>query len=65
MKTEWYLYKSPNGWRWRASDYRNGRTIGASTESYSRRVAAVANLRRLTGRRFEQFRVRNFNLLIA
>lgn len=41
----WAIYQSGNGWRWRRTAP-NGRIVGASTESYSSRAAAVANAQR-------------------
>jgi uncharacterized protein YegP (UPF0339 family) len=47
MKTIVELYKSKSGWRWRMTDYRNHKIIGASTEGYKRRVDAIKNLNRI------------------
>jgi uncharacterized protein YegP (UPF0339 family) len=47
VKTRVELFKMPKGWRWRMTDARNGKIIGASTESYSRRIDAVRNLDRV------------------
>jgi uncharacterized protein YegP (UPF0339 family) len=47
MKTLVELYKSKSGWRWRMTDCRNKKIIGASTEGYRRRVDAVKNLNRI------------------
>lgn len=52
MKTTITLYISNDGWRWRMTDARNGRIIGASTEAYARRSACLANLARVTGCQF-------------
>lgn len=46
MKTKVELYKTPKGWRWRMADS-NGKVIGASTESYRRRIDCVKNLARV------------------
>ena len=52
MKTTITLYRSTDGWRWTMTDARNGRIIGASTEGYDRRAAALKNLARVTGCEF-------------
>ena len=49
MKTAITLYRAPDGWRWQMTDARNGRIIGASTEGYAARSAALKNLARVTG----------------
>lgn len=36
-------------WRWRMRDGRNGKIIGASSEGYLKRAAAVRNVARVTG----------------
>jgi len=41
--------KRARTWRWRLRDGRNGLIIGASSEAYSKRAGAVANLARVTG----------------
>jgi len=41
------LYKSKGQWRWRMTDARNGKIIGASSEGYKRKVDAVKNLNRV------------------
>ena len=41
----WDIYGSGTSWRWRCTAA-NGRIVGASTEAYSSRTAAVANARR-------------------
>lgn len=47
MKTKIALYKTKGGWHWRMTDVRNGKIIGASTESYKRRIDCVRNLDRV------------------
>lgn len=44
------LYRTPNGWRWRITDARSRKIIAASTEAYTKRINALANLRRVTGK---------------
>jgi len=46
-KTVVELYKSKGQWRWRMTDGRNGKIIGASTEGYRAKAHAVANLNRV------------------
>ena len=41
------VYKKGGQWRWRMRDRRNGKTIGASTEAYKRRIDAIRNLQRV------------------
>jgi len=36
-------------WHWRKRDFKNGLKIGASTQGYENRHAAVTNLKRVTG----------------
>ncbi len=50
-KTIVELYLSKGQYRWRMRDFRNHKIIGASTESYKRKVYAVRNLNRV-GRAF-------------
>jgi len=39
------VYEDAGGfWRWRIQNYRNKKIIGASTESYTKRAAAIKNL---------------------
>lgn len=64
-KTVFEVYVSGTWWRWRMTDHRNGRIIGASSEGYTRRRDAVLNLRRVSGRRLPQFSRRNVARVIA
>lgn len=42
------LWRSPTGWRWRLKA-KNGRTIAASTEGYTGKRGAIANIWDATG----------------
>lgn len=44
------VWNSADGWRWTLRA-RNGRTIGASSESYRRRPDCIRNFHQVTGRR--------------
>ena len=41
----WEVYYTSAGWRWRRTA-KNGRIVGASTESYANRTDCEANARR-------------------
>lgn len=41
----WEIYQSGTQWRWRRIAS-NGKTVGASTESYTNRSDCIANARR-------------------
>lgn len=45
------LYSTPSGWRWHNKDL-NGNILGASTQAYTRRIGALANLNRSMNERF-------------
>lgn len=49
MKNVVKIYVRRKEWRWSMADKRNGRIIGASTESYKNRHQAINNLKRVTG----------------
>lgn len=46
-KTVIELYLSRGQYRWRMKSAKNGKIIGASTESYKRRIDALKNLNRV------------------
>jgi uncharacterized protein YegP (UPF0339 family) len=49
------LYKAPNGeWRWKMVA-KNGRLVGASSEGYKKKSAAIKNLEIVTGWSFKLF----------
>lgn len=43
------LYRNKDGWRWRLSDYFNGKITAASSESFVRRDQAILSLATETG----------------
>lgn len=43
------VYRSRGNWRWRMQCARNGKIVGASSEGYRRRAAAMHNLETVTG----------------